>query len=200
MRLRLSLIHGLLVPFLAASCGGPNLQAKTANAIQTLLANSAEAFLLGGGAASVDLNCSGGGSFSYSPPTSINPGDTSIDLPMTFDDCIIKVCGDEITFNSEGATLLSLTGLDPSQVGDLVGGGAIVGDDQQFLEIEIISQEQGVTGFLKGKVDFAYRMRIIGSSAGLTNISIVESTRGEPLKVKGETIKATTLKTLADRC
>jgi len=200
MRLKIALTAWMLAPLLATGCGGPNLKAKTANAIQTLLANSAEAFLLGGGAASVTLKCTGGGSFSYSPPATINPGDTSIDLPITFEDCVIKVCGDEITFDSSGETLLSLTGLEPSQVGDLVGGGAIVGDNQQFLEIEIISQDQGVLGFLKGKVDFAYRMRIIGNNEGLSSISIVESTRGEPLKIKGEALKATSLKTLADRC
>jgi hypothetical protein len=181
-------------------CGGPSLEAKTANAIQTLLSTSAEAFLLGGGQTSVSVACNGGGSLSYSPPAAINPGDTSIDLPVNFNNCKLKVCGDELTFEASGQSLLSLTGLDPSQVGNLIGGGAIVGNDEQFLEIEIISSDQGVKGFLTGNVDFAYRMRIIGSTKGLSEISILDSNRGEALEVKGQKIRSDTLKAIADRC
>ena len=185
---------------LLQACGGPDLDSKTANAVQTLLATSAEAFLLGGGSTSVSVACNGGGTISYSPPTAINPGDTSIDLPLNFDDCVLKVCDDELIFDSTGQSLLSITGLDPSQVGDLVGGGAIVDDDEQFLEIEIVSSEQGVRGFLKGKVDFAYRMRIIGNNLGLSEISILDSTRGGALEIRGKKLEAEKLKSIADRC
>lgn len=200
MRVGLPLIALIVLPSLVGGCGGARVDAKAANAVQTLLANAAEAFLLGGGAASVSLTCSGGGTLTYSPPTAINPGDTSIDLPITFSDCVIKVCGDEITFNSSGQSLLSLTGLDPSQVGELIGGGALVGDDDQFLEIEILAADQGVSGFLQGALDFGYRMRIIGNNKGLSTISIVESTRGDPLVIQGREIKAEHLANLADRC
>lgn len=195
-----SLSSILLVSLLVSACGGPTLDSKAANAVQTLLATSVEAFLLGGGSTTVSVPCSGGGTLTYSPPTSINPGDTSIDLPVSFDACIIKVCGDEVTFTASGQTLLSLTGLDPSDVGNLIGGDAIIGTDDQFLEIEILSSKQGVEGFLDGKVDFAYRMRIIGNNRGLSEISILESSRGKPLTIQGRQLKAPNLAGLADRC
>ncbi len=185
---------------LVQGCGGPNLESKAANAIQTLLANSAEAFLLGGGSTPVTFECSGGGSLTYNAPTSIDPGDTNLDLPITFNNCKIKVCSDTITFTSAGTSLLSMIGLDPGQAADLVGGDAIVGDDEQFLEIEIVASAQGVRGFLQGNVDFAYKMRIIGNNRGLKTISIVESERGDPLKVRGQALPATGLSALADRC
>jgi len=193
-------LSSLLIPLLLSACGGPTLDSKAANAVQTLLATSAEAFLLGGGAATVSIACSGGGTLTYSPPTTLNPGDSSLDLPVSFDDCVIKVCEDEITFNSTGQSLLSLTGLDPADATNLIGGDAIVGDDDQFLEIELVAEEQGVLGFLQGRLDFAYRMRIIGNNKGLSEISIVESERGDPLAVQGKPLKAPALAGLADRC
>jgi hypothetical protein len=199
MKRSLSVIIALSLPILG-SCGGPTLASKTASAIQTLMANGAEAFLLGGGGAYTQ-ECSGGGSFTYSPPSSIDPLNPVLDLAVSFQDCAIQVCGDELIFaNSTNNTTFSLRALNPNDVAELIGGGSVVGGDDNFFEIEIEADEQPVKGFLKGNLSFGYRMRIIGNSRSLKEILIIHSETNEPAKIQNKSIPARDFRKLTDRC
>jgi len=197
-------ISSLPLLALLGSCGGPNIEAKAANAVQTLMAYTAEALLLNGGGGVVTQKCSGGGDLSYDAstiPAIIDPNVDSVDIAIIFDDCIIKVCGDDVTFKSSTtATRVKINGLDAGDVANLIGGDAIIGADDQFFEIELISEDQEVSGFINGSLSYGYKMRIIGNENGLKDISIVESDRAESLEIQKKTLPASQLEILADRC
>ena len=174
-----------------------------ANAIQTVMSNTAEAFLLRDGANTVTFDCSGGGTLSYSGSFAgidLDAGAGTASFPAIFSDCIIKVCGDSLTFSSDGSATITISALSPDQVGSIIGGGAIIGEGEDFFEIELAITDKTVTGFVEGVVSFAYKMRIVGSTAGLSEIQIVESESGGPISISGSELPAASLSTLADRC
>ncbi len=175
-----------------------------ANAVQTVMSNAAEAFLLReDGEGTVTFQCSGGGTLSYSgsfDDVDLDADSGSASFPVVFDNCIIKVCGDSITFATGGTATLVIAALSDSQVGNLVGGGAIIGADEDFFELELIIADKPVTGIVEGNIGFAYKMRIIGSVNGLSEIQIIESSSGDPLSLPSGPLPASTLSTLAERC
>lgn len=193
---------------LGSSCAGVTLEAKMANAIQTVMANSAEAFLLKEpDETSVSFSCSGGGELVYSEGSGGGFGSIDLDaetgsatFPLTFNDCIINVCGDSITFAAGGEASLVLSALEADQVASLVGGDALVGEEESFFEIEVIVSSQTVTGFLEGNISFAYKMRIIGSQEGLSEIRILDSDSGDPVSLPSGNLPAASLSQEADRC
>lgn len=193
---------------LSSSCAGVTLEAKMANAIQTVMANSAEAFLLKDSSeTSVSFSCSGGGELVYSEGSGGGFGSIDLDaetgsatFPLSFNDCAINVCGDSITFASGGSASLVLSALEADQVTTLIGGGALVGDEESFFQIEIIVTDQAVTGFLEGTISFAYRMRVIGSTDGLSEILILDSESGDPVSLPTGSLPASSISVEANRC
>lgn len=179
-----------------------------ANTIQTVMANSAEAFLLKDASdTSVEFECSGGGKFVYEEGGGGGFGSIDLDaesgsatFPLSFNDCVVNVCGDSITFSSGGSASLVLSALETDQVATLIGGGALVSDEESFFQIEIIVSDQAVTGFLEGNIDFAYKMRIIGSQSGLSEILILDSDSGDPVELPSGNLPAASLTEEADRC
>ncbi|NCN28469.1 hypothetical protein GW915_12950 [bacterium] len=199
-------INALACTGLLLSCGGVTLEAKMANAIQTIMSNSAEAFLLNDAESgdTITFNCSSGGSLSYSgdfdlidfdPLDGASTGSAS--FPMIISNCKIDVCGDTFTFETGGTANLIISGLNPA---DIIGGEDLVGNENKFFQLELIITDQPVSGFLQGTMSFAYKMRIVGSTAGLSEIEILDSDSGEPAKLPSGPIPASSLEKLADRC
>ncbi len=181
------------------SCGGPSHDAQVANFLQTVMANAIEAYLLKSGG-TAELECGLGGDLAYVAGTVTNPGDEIADLPVAFTKCKIDACGQAIVFDGTGDTEISLLALSESQIADIVSGGSGLTDDDQFLELEIHAEDQEVSGFLRGKISFSYRMRIVGSESSLKGVQILDSNSGKPLKLNGRTYKASELQDLANGC
>jgi hypothetical protein len=186
---------------LCGSCGGPNIESKSANAIQTLLSYTAEALLIGG-SGSVSQTCSGGGSLSYDATgITLLPGQSFGNIPVSFSDCVIKVCGDQVTFKtSSSKATLKILGLDENDAINLIGGGALIGANDKFFELELLVNDQEVEGFLSGSLSFSYKMRIIGNNQGLKKILILDASSSQPLKIQNKSIPASSIQKLADRC
>jgi len=188
--------------FFLSSCVdyGPKEPAKVANALQTLMATLIEgsfSSLGGGGSAPVDCAVSGSytaGNTSYGTFDPLNPDATEITTPITFDNCVIKVCGDTFTVNGSGTAItLSLGALN-----GLTGEGS---EETRSASIEVSAADQEFSaGFLTGTLTFGYNMTATVGNSTLESIVIEDITPANPLEFNSRSYPGDQLGDLSDGC
>lgn len=188
----------LLALSLAGSCNyGPKTEAKVASAVQTLMASLIEGSLSslgGGGGAAVDCGVSGtftaeNATFGTIDP--LNPTDTMVSTPITFDHCVIKVCGETYALHG-GGTSINLT------FGDLSG---MEGATTNTTSIDVTVVDQVFeAGFLTGTLSFGYNMTATVGNSTLQSVNINDKDPADPLVYESKTYNGAELDALADGC
>ncbi len=189
-----------------ATCGGPKVESKIANAIQTLMSNTIEAFATKEtGATSVTFNCGDGsgdqGSFSYSLPAGLDDPLTLItyitangnvaNLAVTFNECVITACGTDLVLNGGTATLgmaLSLFLQDSASSGEIPAAFQLSVSGQTF------------SGMTVGTFNYSYIIEAIYSSDSLKSITVKDSSPENPLVAEGVTFSSSKISELSDGC
>jgi hypothetical protein len=186
---RLTALSSLL---LISSCGGPSKEARTANVLQTIMASVVEGYLLKDAAEAPNIDCSKGGSITYGDATfSLTTGT----VPIEFHDCKIDACGQTVTLDGTTTTNIRMTA---ATAAEIITGGLDAGE--QAIELQIEASNQEMTGFIEGDIDFAYTMKVIGSSSSIRAF-VIENTSGkDPLELDGKTYNGEDLQSLASGC
>jgi hypothetical protein len=197
----------LSLPLLVGSCGGVSLDAKVANAIQVVLASAIEAFATttpGSGGITVLGKCGKGdgteGTFTFSTPSGLDDPFTLVQyitdngstapLPLSFTNCIIRVCGDTVTLDGTAAAVVLNTS-------DLVGQ---VQSGEVPAQFTIDLNGIAATGFITGTLDFAYTLNAVFDDEALSDLDIEDATPAAPFVHEGKTYDAANVLTIADGC
>lgn len=195
-----------LLSVIFVSCGGPTPEAKMANAIQTLMSNTIEAFATKeSGATEINFLCgdrSGEqGSFTYSVPPELddplnlitylaNPN-AVVGFAVTFDNCVIRACGSEVILNGGTANL-------GMAVSTFLSASADSGEVPASFQLSVT--DQTFEGLFSGTFSYSYIIEAIYTSTSLESIIIKDANPAQPLSTQGFTYTAEKIKDVADGC
>jgi hypothetical protein len=188
------------------SCGGPKKEARVANFIQTLMANTIEAFATKQeGSSDVTFFCgdrSGEeGSFTFTVPAGLSDPLTLIqyiatngnvaNLDVTFTNCVIKACDETITLNGGTAKL-------GMNISTLLAGAVGSGEIPAAFTLQVQNQES--EGALSETLSYSYIIEAVYTRQSIGSITIKEADPANPLVVNDTTYEAAKLSELADGC
>jgi hypothetical protein len=188
------------------SCGGVSKDAQIAASLQVVLANVIEGYTTKDTASlTVTAKCGAGdddsGTMTYSVPSGLqnpanlltflqnNPG-AAVDLPLSFNNCVIRTCGGELTLNGSGAVTLDKD--------DVLA--AALGSGEIPAAFSVKANAATATGILEGSVTFAYKIKAVASSTTLESVTIEDASTPAPLEANGKTFNASELLQLAEGC
>lgn len=187
---------------MVGSCGGPSPQAKVASAVLSLMSDVVAAFVTKEGS-SLDIVFQCGdqsgseGSFSYAVPSVLsdplqlllNP-DAAVSLAVTFNDCVINVCGERLVLSGGTATLDM--GLSAAQV--------VSGSVPAAFTLRV--SEQTFSGFQSGIFSYAYRIEanFDGGLDELSGISILDADPAQPIVIDGTTLDGAKVLEISEGC
>ena len=178
------------------SCGGPSHEAAVANFVQTLMAGFVEGNLqnLQSSTGNAPVSCQGGsgtftvGSTSYGTIDPLNPGATVVNVGITFSNCLIKVCGKEVTVNGTGATLS-------------MSAASIAGSTEEgSISVGMSATDLAISGFISGSFTFGYNLTANATRSSFDSLAITEASPAAPFSEGGKTYNASDIPDLADGC
>lgn len=198
---------------LLGSCGGVKREAKIATAIQVLMANSITSFAArSDDSLTISFNCGvtdADGTMTYELPNQdelrdplqliefIRNNQDGIQIPVTFNNCVVKACGSTLTLDGGGTTDTAALTLDVSPEALVDSGGDLSSIPARFaLSLNKIK----ATGLLTGNVTFAYIIEANYTTESLDSIQIYDTTTPAPLEDDGKTYDAEDIADLADGC
>jgi len=193
----------IALPLFVGSCGGVTPEAKIANVIEVILASTLEAFASNTAQSTTIVGkCGNGtgneGTLSYSIPAAasdpltliafITANPSQVPLPMTFTNCVVRVCGDTVTLN--GSTAALVLGISATS---LLSGAVPAKFTIQLTALP-------VTGFISENVTFSYALKAAFTSNTLSSLTIEDATPAVPYVSGGKTYNGADILTLADGC
>lgn len=209
MKVRALLGVPLLLVF-CAGCGGISHSAKVATAIQTLMAASITSFASKSSSSlSISYKCGKtdeDGTLTYEIPSTASllqdplklidyVRENPDGLPLsnvTFSNCVIKACGEELVVNGPAKLLLAVQ---PSVL--LASGGDTSKVPARF---QLTLEETPVSGLASGTWSFAYIIEATYTTDSLESIKIIDSPSPHPLETDGTSYPAKNIEYLADGC
>lgn len=173
------------------TCGGVTHEAKVANFLRVLLAKFIEDNISNnaGGTLSTTMQCADGGEYTVTVALgSLDPSNitSTISTNVTFNNCNIKVCDDNITLRKGG--------------GVLTLGPTLLADGTAGMESAFRSTDVELSGFESGKFEFAYKIRAKTSASSIGSIEFLDQDPPKPMTSGGVTYDANAVALLSEGC